>query len=657
MQANMQFDPYFIQTEFQKIQSKKVLHQVINHLGLNKTWAERYNAETLTTNETYMVLQNLIQINQFRNTSIIEITAYSEDREEAAEIANSIAEQYQNDRLHSQGRMSRLGIEALSLQYEKQEAKVKAQQVEVDNLRSTLEISDIYSPEGSSIGQTIEPQTVLKLENERTTSQAAYVRYKALFESLSMLSRDDLRKAALTAVPNDQHLARLLNEYDVTHQKIASNKAIYGPDHTEMQRLLDLKEALDGQIEDKLDGILIGLQTQLVAAKNQVENLGTEVDAAKTKDAKNTKAFRPYFLAKRALENLQKIKDMIFVRMLQETVDASLPQSSIVEIYDRAEPSMRPVRPNIALNIALGILVGLIVGVGLAFFIEYLDTSVKTIDDVEQALGAPVLGVIPQNVGSLLEEGPDSPHAEAYRVLRTNVMFSKKTEGSTTMTVVSGGAGEGKSTTIFNLATIFAQNNNRVLVVDSDLRRPSLHKIVGVSNAKGLTDYLLEKVKMEDVIQTTNMPTLDFLPSGKLPSSSMGILNSPQMKAFILEVKNRYDFVFFDSPPIMGVSDASVLASEVDMALLVIQYRKYPQAMTVRAKQMVEKVGGNLLGVVLNNINISQDSYYYYYSGYYYDYYSKADDSKESGKNSKTNGEGKSPKSSSRQDLDLKKKF
>jgi capsular exopolysaccharide synthesis family protein len=318
---------------------------------------------------------------------------------------------------------------------------------------------------------------------------------------------------------------------------------------------------------------------------------------------------------------------------------------------------MKPVRPNIALNVALGILIGLVVGVGLAFFIEYLDTSVKTIDDVEQALGAPVLGVIPQNVGSLLEEGPDSPHAEAYRVLRTNIMFSKKTEGATTMTVVSGGAGEGKSTTIFNLSAIFAQNDNRVLVVDSDLRRPSLHKIIGVSNAKGLTDYLLGQEKMEDLIQTTNMPTLDFLPSGKLPSSSMGILNSPQMKAFIKEVKNRYDYVFFDSPPIMGVSDASILASEVDMALLVIQYRKYPQAMTVRAKQMVEKVGGNLLGVVLNNINISQDSYYYYYSGYYYDYYSKTNDSKESDKSSKKNGEAKSPNPSGRQDLDLKKKF
>jgi capsular exopolysaccharide synthesis family protein len=128
------------------------------------------------------------------------------------------------------------------------------------------------------------------------------------------------------------------------------------------------------------------------------------------------------------------------------------------------------------------------------------------------------------------------------------------------------------------------------------------------------------------VVQTTSIATLDFLPSGKLPSSSMGILNSARMREFIQEVRKRYDMVFFDSPPIMGVSDASILASEVDMTLLVVQYRKYPQLMTLRAKQMVEKVGGHMMGVVLNNINISQDSYYYYYSGYYYDYYSKRDE-------------------------------
>jgi len=233
-----------------------------------------------------------------------------------------------------------------------------------------------------------------------------------------------------------------------------------------------------------------------------------------------------------------------------------------------------------------------------------------------------------------MEEGMDSPHAEAYRVLRTNLLFSRKDDKLNTIAVVSAGAGEGKSTTVFNLATAFAQSGSRVLIVDSDLRRPTLHKMLQVTNNMGLTNYLLKQSSLEEVIQTTNLPTLDFLASGKLPSSSLGILSSAQMRDLITELKRRYDYVFFDSPPIMGVSDASILASEVDMTLQVIQYRRYPQPMNIRAKQLIEKVGGNLVGIVLNNINMSQDESYYYYSGYYHDYYSRNDEEEPSGRSS-----------------------
>jgi capsular exopolysaccharide synthesis family protein len=320
------------------------------------------------------------------------------------------------------------------------------------------------------------------------------------------------------------------------------------------------------------------------------------------------------------------LRQALTMKISQESIDNSLPKSSMVSIVDVAKKGLRPVKPNKPLNIILGIIVGLMVGVGLAFFIEYLDTSVKTIDEVERSLQAPVLGVIPQNVGYIIREGAESPHAEAYRVLRTNLLFARKDDKLTSIVVLSAGAGEGKSTTIFNLATVFAQNGQRVIIVDSDLRRPTIHKIMGISNSTGLTNYLLKQSNLEEVIQTTSLPTLDFMPSGKLPSSSMGILNSKQMEDLIRELKLRYDFVFFDSPPMMGLSDAAILASEMDLAIMVVQYRRYPQPMTIRAKQMVEKVGGNLIGIVLNNINMSQDENYYYYSGYYSDYYSKSEE-------------------------------
>jgi len=211
-------------------------------------------------------------------------------------------------------------------------------------------------------------------------------------------------------------------------------------------------------------------------------------------------------------------------------------------------------------------------------------------------------------------------------VLRTNLLFSRKDDKLNSLVVVSAGAGEGKSTTALNLATVFAHTGQRVLLVDSDLRRPTLHKMLRVGNNIGLTNYLLKQNALAEVIQTTSVPLLDFMASGKLPNSSMSVLGSSSMKDMISELKQRYDFIFFDSPPILGVSDASILASEVDMVLQVIQYRRYPQPMNIRAKQMIEKVGGNFIGIVLNNINVSQDESYYYYTGYYHDYSSRGED-------------------------------
>lgn len=654
-QASTPYDPYFMQTEFEVIQSKNVLYKVIEELGLNEKWAKRYDIPGgLKTQETFQILLGQIDVNQFRNTSIIEIQAFSREEEEAALIANKIAETYKQNRLGQRREWSMNGIRALQEELDSQTKKVKEQQEEVDRLREKYNITDVSS-EGST-ATMLEPWTVRQLNVQLVEANTAVEESEAHLEKLQKLGQEDkeLLKQALPSATSDQILQELLSREIQAEQELTSLSHDRADEHPDVKRVMRLLATVRSQIDERINGILNGLEARLTIAKANAQSLSNAVQKAKEHDVQATSEAREYFLAKRELENAQRIRDALMVRVLQETVDANLPKSSTVVVLDQAEPALKAARPNMALNLTLGVIVGLVVGIGLAFFIEYLDTSVKTIDDVERALQAPVLGVIPQNVGSLLDEGPESPHAEAYRVLRTNLMFSRKKEKANTLTVVSGGAGEGKSTTVFNLATVFAQSGQRVLVVDSDLRRPSLHKILNVSNSVGLTNFLLQQNGLEEVIQTTSIPTLDFLPSGKLPSSSMGILNSNRMREFIQETKKRYEYVFFDSPPIMGVSDASILASEVDMALLVVQYRKYPQAMTLRAKQMVEKVGGNLLGVVLNNINISQDSYYYYYSGYYYDYYSKKEDDDQKTVSRNGSKEKDQEKETSRIDLNQK---
>jgi len=188
------------------------------------------------------------------------------------------------------------------------------------------------------------------------------------------------------------------------------------------------------------------------------------------------------------------------------------------------------------------------------------------------------------------------------------------------MCLTSGGAGEGKSLTLFNLACICSQAGKKVLVIDSDMRRPTQHKMFKVSNRLGLADVLLDKVQIDEAILPSVVSTIDFMPSGKLPSVAHGALNAQRLRAIIDHVKSKYDYVFFDSPPIMGVSDAAILCSEVDGVLLVIQHRTYPRAVSGRAKTMIDNAGGNLIGVVLNNLNVTRDYYYYYNSYYNYSY-------------------------------------
>jgi capsular exopolysaccharide synthesis family protein len=188
--------------------------------------------------------------------------------------------------------------------------------------------------------------------------------------------------------------------------------------------------------------------------------------------------------------------------------------------------------------------------------------------------------------------------------------------------VVSGGPGEGKSTTLNNLAFTCAQGGYNVLVVDADLRRPTQHRFFEVDNKLGLVDYLQGRADLDEIIKPSKLDNLSFISSGQLPDDSIGILNSQRMVDLISKLKQQYDLVFFDSPPILGVSDGSVLASECDATLMVVQHRRFPRAMLLRVKQAVQQAGGKLIGVVLNNVDSKHDDGYSYYNNYN-DYYAR----------------------------------
>ena len=315
-----------------------------------------------------------------------------------------------------------------------------------------------------------------------------------------------------------------------------------------------------------------------------------------------------------------------------------LAQSQATNTVSVAQPALVPLRPTgprLWLNTALAAVVGLLLVLGVVFLLEYLDDTVKTPEDLDQAVALPVLGTVMRfstgdgvhPLGLLLDpEGGQTPVAEAYRLLRTNLAFSALERPVRTLVVTSAGPGEGKSTTVANLALVMAQAGQRVVVVDADLRRPSLHRFFELENRQGLTNLLLEQeqkgkaASLADYLQRGPVAQVQVLPSGPLPPNPAELLQSPQFAALLERLQDEADVVIIDSPPVLAVADALLVAQRADSTLLVVD-TGHTRADTLRqAVAALQPSGTRIVGAVLNKLSRRAGGYYYrhyyYYRGY-----------------------------------------
>lgn len=618
------YNPFFLRTQYELIQSRPLLLQVARNLNLAERWGTVDDGEAvpLPRDRVYSILMRSVRVDQIRDTSLIGISVSRRSPQEAADIANQLAEVYREQRLRVKRREIEGGIEAMRAQLQEQRERVEAAEEEMERVRRVLGVALVGR------GMRADRIQLQRLEADRITARVDMLSRRSRLDQIEQMDGDALR-GVVAYIVNDPEVAairRQILDTDVSLSLLLEN---YGENHPDVRRTRAARNELAAKLDQALLGIREGLRAEYEVARSRYEVLADELEQARTRDIEaEGEQFLPFEKAERDVQLQRSILNALEARVLQEGIKLGVPRTQ-VELVEPAEPppANRPVSPNMTMNLILSLLIGLGAGIGLAYFIEYLDTSVKTVDDVERHLGSAVVGVIPQKVRPLTEEGPDSPYAEAYRVLRTNLQFANSGATGGAFAVTSGGVGEGKSTTLFNLAYVCAAIGDKVLIVDSDLRRPVQHTILGMPNRFGLTNVLMRDVPIEETIKpVANVPNLHFLPSGKLPRSSVGVLNAQRMRELIKNLKARYDYVFFDSPPVVGVSDASILASEVDGVLLVVQYRKYPRQISTRAKRIIENVGGRILGVVLNNINVMRDDYYYYYHSYYSNYYYRAEE-------------------------------
>ena len=611
------YDPQFVATQFQILQTTEILYPVIKRLDLIKELSPV--GAQLSEQQVYFKLRKMMQLQEVRNTGLIEIGVYHTDPKLAANIANTIAIEYQDRRRRD---MEKSVKESLA-QLEEGVAKQRKVVEEAARVAGQLRISSgINDPDPDNYGSQVGNKEGTRIQAQvRVNEQSAMVsQIRATLETIEKLTPDELMDVLRTLNIEDPTVSANLPLYQQARVEEARllNGGL-GENHPRVRALRAQKDVYQAILTSQLDSIRRSQATKLRVAEDAYAKLTDDLKKAEQEAIAEKTDIAAYMEAKNVYIQSRRIMENAELTLKAERMKTIM-TPNVVSIWEPAEAAYAPAKPNVPAYMALAALVGIVVGVGLAFFIEYLDTSVKTLDDVERYLQIPVLAVIPKDVSVLIKTQGDTPDAEAYRILRANVEFNKPKRDANTFTLISGGPGEGKSTTLNNLAYTCAKGGYNVLVVDADLRRPSQHRFFDVENNLGLTDYLSGKADIEEITRTTKIDNLSFIPSGQLTGGDVGILNSQRMAELMQKLKHQYDLVFFDSPPILGVSDGSVLTSEVDMTIMVVQHRRFPRAMLQRVKQAVANVGGHLIGVVLNNVDAKHDEGYSYYSSYN-DYY------------------------------------
>ncbi|MCG3147002.1 MAG: hypothetical protein PCFJNLEI_00438 [Verrucomicrobiae bacterium] len=610
------YDPYFLQTMYEIIQSQKILHPAINRMDLINEWARRGRPLPLPSMDlAFSRLKGQMAVRRFRDTSLIEIIVYDEDPQLAAYLANTIADVFEKERLEEKRRQVLKGLEKLKDEVAQQLHRLQVAQSKVENLRRELNVP-VVGIGGGSVKLT--DQTLQALEAQLTAAKVEAGVKDVRLKELKRLTPLQLRNAISTVI-SDPNVQSLLQSLTDTETRLEALKEDFGPEHPTVRTALATRDKLQEQLDARLEGVMRGFEVEYQMSQARVGELQRQLNEAQSFSINlDGEKFTPFRNALREEEMETRLYESLKSRLQQVSIELEVPRSP-VELIDLAEPGRAPVRPNIWMNITIGAFVGLVMGIILTFFLEFLDTSIKKMEDIERYLGLPVLGVVARE-GELIVRGSASPqHVESYRMLRTNIEFARGANPPKSLAVLSAGAGEGKSFTITNIACVYAQHGGRVLIVDSDLRRPNIHKNLGLSNETGLTDYLSGTKTADEIIQPTNIPNLFAITAGGggQTKSALPLLTSHRMEELISHVAKQFDIVLYDTPPVLAVSDAAIVANEVGSSILVVQHRRYPRAMSIRAKHAIENAGGRLLGVVVNNVNVGQDESYYYYHDHY----------------------------------------
>jgi succinoglycan biosynthesis transport protein ExoP len=615
------------------------------------------SVENSKLDRSVYILEAGMKVEPIKDTQALRISFTHADPHIAAAVANGLAQSFVQRNF--QNKTERFANKTNWLDRSTRELKARVEEAE-HSLADYSRDHNIFSTQGQA---TLTTDRLMRLHDQAARAESELLLKRSMFEEVQQGRGAHLPEAFTDTRITD--LQKRLNELSVSAVQLGVN---YGPDNPNLQEVQQQMAKIQEQIDASSARLEEKVKSDYAFAYRQSQSLKAALDAAKAEAVNQDQAAVQYNLLKQDASTARSLYDEFLHKANQANLEVAQ-QSNNVNIIKPARVPRSTDGLNKTMSIAVGFLASIAAGIGLAFGLELMDKTVKNVGEVSRYTQLPTLGVIPsiskKTAARMLKNGkkpesrlipaesngsekypatergdhsfrflrypappktpvkgeplgvPDkvvllsdrSAIGEAYRVLRTSVLFSTGTTPPKTILVTSGEPGEGKTTTVINTAISLSQLGASVLIIDADLRKPMTHRGFGLSSERGLSTYLSSEVDLEGLIQTVELRNLSVLPCGPIPANPSELISSDRMKELLRIASQQYDHILIDSPPLMHVTDPVILSTMVNGVILVLHGGKSSRDVVRQSKQMLSAVGANLFGVVLNNVSASDHVY------------------------------------------------
>ncbi len=654
------YDPTEMETEVKILQSDLLALQVVKELALDrrpefggKTAAlpssldlapDPLQADTGRTTSLLSSFRGSLKVALAPNTHIIEVHYRSPDKELAANVVNTLMTTYTENNFKSRFDSTMQASDWLSKQLVDLQMKVETSQEKLVRYQKEHEILGIDEKQNITTAKLDELNKALTAaESERMDKESVY-RLVQAGDADTIASAAGALDAAGAGNQSGGLLESLRTKEADLKIQAAELSTQFGPSYPKLAQLENQLKEIDAQLLAETKKVGGKIRGQYMAALQRENMLHDALEKQKQEANKLNESAIEYSLLKRDLDTNRQLYEGLLEKLKEAGVSAGL-RSNNFRIVDVARVPTAPVEPNIPRNLAFAFMLGLTSGVGLAFLLEGLDSTVRTTEQAQMISGLPPLGMIPlgsrtareganpkrlviatskEAVELITQVRPQSQMAESYRALRTSLLLSNLGAPPKVIMVTSALPQEGKTTTSINCAVVLAQKGIRVLLIDADLRRPSIHKTLGMGPRSGLSNVLTGSATLQQAItRSPTLPNLDVLPAGTPPPNPAELLASSNMRDVLQELRGQYDHIVVDTPPTLSVTDAVVLSPRADAIVLVIRSGQTTKQALRRSRDILMQVNAKVSGVLLNAVDLSSPDYYYYYEyqGKYARYY------------------------------------